>query len=367
MNKTLLYITNGINGAGGLERVLSIKASVLADHYNYEIHIVTLNQRETQLFYNFSKNITYHNILTGSNSIKYAYDYIRQIRAIIKHINPHIISVCDDGLKGFFVPLILGKPCPMIYERHVSKNIEIKEDSKALYKKFIYGLKYKMMLLGAIFYDKFIVLTNDNINEWDLKNIAVISNPLSFYPTETANLENKIVLAVGRQNYQKGYDRLLTSWREVVIKHPDWQLHIYGKFDPTLNLEQLAKELKIEESVKFFEPTKDIVKVYLEASIYVMSSRFEGFGMVLIEAMACGLPVISFDCPCGPRDIIENGVDGILVKNHEIELFSNAIIKLIEDESMRIKLGKNAKTSIKRYLPEYIVPQWDQLFKNLLS
>ena len=107
--------------------------------------------------------------------------------------------------------------------------------------------------------------------------------------------------------------------------------------------------------------------MYQEASIYVMSSRFEGFGMVLTEAMSCGVPVISFDCPCGPNDIIANDKDGILVPNNNINLFSNAIVRLIEDEKSRKTMGAQGNQNVTRYLPEHIVPQWNQLFKSLVK
>ncbi len=361
----LLYITNQICGAAGLERVLSIKTNYLVEKYDYSIHIITLNQNNEPLFYTFNPKIKHHDIKVKGNPLQYIKDYIFGIKKVVKQIKPNVISVCDDGLKGLYLPLLLGKPCPMIYERHVSKNIEFTEENVSYINNLKTKLIHRLMNIGAKHYDKFIVLTKDNINEWLLNNIQVISNPLSFYPNESSKLNNKVVLAVGRQSYQKGYDRLLRSWKKVSLKYPDWVLHIYGKFDKALMLENLATELGVSKSVYFFPPVKDIIQVYLKSSIYVMSSRFEGFGMVLTEAMSCGLPVISYDCPCGPKDIITNDEDGILVPNNNIDLFSKAILTLIEDENTKKRLGAKAKQSAKRYLPEHIVPQWDQLFKSL--
>ncbi|WP_338359640.1 glycosyltransferase family 4 protein [Yeosuana marina] len=363
----LLYITNQICGAAGLERVLSIKTNYLVEKYDYSIHIITLNQNNEPPFYTFNPKIKHHDIKVTGNSLQYIKEYIFGIKRVVKQIKPNVISVCDDGLKGFFLPLLLSKPCPMIYERHVSKNIEFTEEKVSFINNLKTKLTYRLMHAGAKHFHKFIVLTKDNINEWQLNNIQVISNPLSFYPNESSKLNDKVVLAVGRQSYQKGYDRLLKSWKKVSLKHPDWVLHIYGKFDTALMLENLAMELGVSKSVCFFPPVKDIVQVYLKASIYVMSSRFEGFGMVLTEAMSCGLPVISYDCPCGPKDIITNKVNGLLIKNNDIDAFSSAINNLIENESLRLNMGIMAKESVKKYLPDQIVPQWNKLFKTLIS
>ncbi|WP_341214644.1 glycosyltransferase [uncultured Wocania sp.] len=293
----LLYITNQISGSGGLERVLSIKASYLADKLNYEVHIVTLNQGNKSLFYKFSDSLIYHNINALGNPINYFLKYKNGLKKIVDFVKPDIISVCDDGLKGFFVPWFIKKPCPMVYERHVSKNIEIKSDTTSFFQSIKLKFIFALMNLGAKRYNRFIVLTKGNLKEWNLNNLEVISNPLSFYPNKISSLENKTVIAVGKHCHQKGYDRLLKSWEILSEKYPDWKLEVYGSIDKREGLHNLAKELKVDKSVTFFPPEKNIGEKYKSASIYVMSSRYEGFGMVLIEAMAYGVPCVSFDCP----------------------------------------------------------------------
>tara|TARA_R110002096_G_scaffold337215_1_gene530557 strand:+ start:1464 stop:2567 length:1104 start_codon:yes stop_codon:yes gene_type:complete len=362
----LLYITNQICGAGGLERVLSTKASYLAENLEYDVHIITLNQGRASLFYDFSKKIKYHDLCVKGNIFEYFKSYKFGLKSKIKQIQPDIISVCDDGLKGFFTPYIVGKNCPMIYERHASKNIFKNSDRLG----FVQNLKFKVlnkcMHFGARKYDVFVVLTNDNLTEWNLKNLRVLPNPLSFYPDQTAKLINKKVISVGNHGFQKGYDRLLQSWKLVLEKHPDWQLEIYGKIDAHEKHIKYAKELKINKNISFFKPVKNIHDKYKEASIYAMSSRSEGFGMVLIEAMAYGVPCIAFDCPCGPKDIITDNEDGFLVKNGDIAKFAEKLCVLIENQELRLKMGANARIKAKDFLPNKIVPQWDNLFKSLL-
>ncbi|UOB17079.1 glycosyltransferase family 4 protein [Abyssalbus ytuae] len=363
----LLYITNQICGAGGLERVLSIKTRYLAEEFGYEVHIMTINQEGLSLFYNFSEKLIYHNFNAEGNTLQYFLQYLSGLRKVVKTVKPDIISVCDDGLKGFFVPVFTGKPCKMIYERHVSKKIEATSDTPTFLSKLTEDIKYKLMHVGAKKYDKFVVLTNGNINEWKLDNILVISNPLSFSPEKTSPLNNKKVLAVGRQCFQKGYDRLLKSWQKVSHAHPDWKLEIYGKINENEDLNALAHDLKINTTISFFAPIKNIQEKYKKASVYVMSSRSEGFGMVLIEAMAHGVPCVSYDCPHGPADIITDGVDGYLVPNGDIHTFADRIVKLIEDEPKRKEMGKNAVKKTQLFAPDIIIPQWDKLFKSLIE
>lgn len=362
----LLYVTNGINGAGGLERVLSVKASVLAEDYGYEVTILTLNEEHPNSFYTFSSQINLQSIKVVGNPFAYIKSYRKGILACVKEIKPDVIAVCDDGLKGFFIPSLLkNTKIPIIYERHVSKEIEMNA-SFPFWKKTIIKAKWKMMdYLGAHF-SKFIVLTNGNLNEWEsLKNKEVIPNPLSFYPTESSKLNQKKVMAVGKQGYQKGYDLLLEAWAMVVAQCPDWTLEVYGKKEPVARLEELATKLHVENSVAFFDPIRNIQDKYMEASIYVMSSRYEGFGMVLIEAMACGVPCVSFDCNYGPSDIIQNQVDGTIVPNGDVEALAAAIIDLIKNEDKRSTMAKNAKENVKRFMPENVVKQWDVLFKEI--
>lgn len=363
----LLYITNGINGAGGLERVLSVKASYLAENYNYEVTILSLNGNHQNPFYNFSDKIKMRSISVLGNPVRYVLSYRKGIQEVVTAINPDVISVCDDGLKAFFIPKIIGSKIRIVYERHVSKEIEMNEGF-SLSKKIAVKMKWKLMDFLASGFSKFIVLTNGNKKEWNaLKNLLVISNPLSFYPSESSTLQNKKIIAVGKQGYQKGYDLLLQSWQLVHEKFPDWQLEIYGRIAPEFHLDSIAKDLGISDTVFFYPPEKNILSKYLDSSIYVMSSRFEGFGMVLIEAMACGVPCVSFDCNYGPSDIIADGTDGLVVANGNCPALADGLIKLISDDALRISMGQRAKNNVKRYLPETIVEEWDKLFKTLVK
>ena len=365
MSLKLLYITNGINGSGGLERVLSTKASLLATDFNYQVHILVLNNTYKEPFYQFSDKINFHSINVNGNPISYFIKYKKGIKRVLDNIQPDIISVCDDGLKGMLFPLIFGTKTPAIYERHASFDIFKKTENQSSVQKSKLSSYNLLIKYGAKKFDKFIVLTQNNLKEWNLPNLKVIPNPLPFYPKESATLSNKKVIAVGNHSFNKGFDRLLLIWKEIITKHPLWQLEIYGKKNANEELENLAKKYKIEKSVTFLNPVKNIQEKYLDASIFVLPSRSEGFGMVLIEAMACGVPCVAFDCPSGPKDIISDNKDGYIIENGNIESFIAALSILIENKDKRQTMGFLAKENVKRYLPNNIIPQWDKLFKSL--
>ncbi|WP_313214677.1 glycosyltransferase family 4 protein [Soonwooa sp.] len=351
----LLYITNGINGSGGLERVLSIKASYFAEQLGYEVHILVLNNAHENPFYDFSSKIKCHSISVNGNPISYFLKYKRGVQDLVNLLKPDVILVCDDGLKGFFLPSLITTKAKWIYERHAS--IELNKQ-----KGFLGRWSSRLMQMQASKFDSFVVLTNANREEWRAKNVVVIPNPLSFYPKESSDLQSKKMIAVGSHSYNKGFDTLLKIWKNIEQKYPDWQLHLFGKIDKDQTFVKLAETLELK-NVQFHQPSKDIQAEYLKSSIMLLPSRSEGFGMVLIEAMACGVPCISFDCPSGPRDIISDGVDGILVENQNADAFQKAIEQLISNESLRFAMGSKAKERAKAYLPMEILKLWDNLFK----
>lgn len=363
--KNLLYITNAIHGSGGLERVLAVKTNYLINQYGYTISIVTLNSENIQPFYNFNNQINFYNINVSKNLFAYGLQYYKGIKKIIAMVNPHGISVCDDGLKGLLFPMLFGKKIPVIYERHVSKLIEFKAENTPFYNRLFVKIKFKIMdYLGGQFH-KFILLTKGNCKEWNLKNIKVIPNPLPFNPIEKSTLKNKKVLAVGKQSYQKGYDRLLKIWKIAAEQFPDWQLEVYGTKNQLLGLEQMAVTLGLQKSVSFLDPIASIEAKYKEASIYVMSSRYEGFGMVLIEAMSFGIPCISFSCPHGPSDIIINDKNGFLIPDGDTHAFAAKLTELMGNYEKRKSMGAYSKNLVTAYNPKLVSEQWHKLFQSL--
>jgi glycosyltransferase involved in cell wall biosynthesis len=358
----ILYIIPKINNEGGVARVLSVKANYLIGNFGYKVHILTQNDGNNPLFYSFNPKIALHDIVLKGNKIAFFLQYIKALKKNVSTIKPDVIIVCDNGLKAYFIPFVLKTDTPIIFECHGSKYIEEKEQAK-----YFSGTKIKSLFkeFSANKFTKFVALSKESLKEWNVKNGVVISNPLWFRASSFADLKSKKVIIVGRHSYEKGLDRMLLIWQKVIKKHPDWSLEIYGKSNENQELQKLTNTLNINNNVTFFEPVKNINDKYLGASIMVMTSRTEGFGMVLIEAMAIGLPCVAYDCPCGPRAIIQDNKNGFLVENGNIDSFVQKIELLIEDENCRVQMGKNAQVSTEKYNLDSIMQHWKSLFEDL--
>ena len=208
-------------------------------------------------------------------------------------------------------------------------------------------------------------MTEEDKSAWpELQNICVIPDPLSFSPTQYSLLTEKRIIAVGRYVYQKGFDLLLKAWAKIEKQYSDWELVIFGDGN-RVPYEQLMSDLGIDTTRCHLNgPTTDIQKEYINSSIFVLSSRFEGFGMVLIEAMACGLPVVSYACPCGPKDIIKDGEDGLLVDNGNVNALAETMSCLITDDVLRQSMSQAGRRNVRRFNIEQIAQYWKTVFEK---
>ncbi len=358
----LLYITNGITGPGGLERTLSVRARLLAERYGYEIHFVTLGEQGREPFYDFPPSVCIHDIPWDGPTTTRLRGWAQGIAAAAREVRPDVVAVCDDGFKGFFVPWLLrGLDCPIIYERHVSRLIQTggRTPSPTMRAQFA-----AMRALGARF-DRFVVLTPGNIGEWPMKNVEVIPNPVPFYPAQPSAGTRRRVIAVGKISAQKNYGALLAAWKTAHARFPEWSLDLFGSENDGGELRRAIRAAGLQSSFNLHPPTRAIMEEYLASSICAMSSRYEGFGMMLVEAMACGVPCVAFDCPCGPGDIIRHGEDGLLVPAGDTTALADALARLMGDESLRSRLASAARENVRRYAAETVVARWDDLFRML--
>ena len=380
-NKPLKIVccTPALYMAGGVERVLTLKANFFAEHFGYDITIILTEGKDKPLFYPLSDKIKVVNLdigfeeLWACSFLKKIPVYLRKQRLYKKKLTAELMRIHPDITISLLRREInfltsIHDNSKKIGELHVNRanyrNFEAGDSNfiKDIFAKF--WMKSLVSHLNRL--DRFVVLTEEDKLAWkELDNVEVISDPLSFDVNEVSPLTNKRVIAVGRYVYQKGFDLLLQAWSKIEKQIPDWELTIYGMGDRT-PYESLIDCLQIDRNrCHLYGPIEDIKHEYLSSSLFVFSSRFEGFGMVLIEAMACGLPVVSFDCPCGPKDIVSDEEDGVLVENGNIFELTDHMISLMEDDERRKRMSKNALKNVQRYKIEQIARQWKLLFEGL--
>ena len=379
MKKKIVYIVGGLLHPDGMSQVLSQKINYLAEHTNFEMYMILTEKKGMKWYYEMSSKINYINFdinfdeLDTMPFLKKIYYYCKKQRLYknlltdyLIQIHPNITVTAMRREINFINDIKDGSR--KVGEIHFNKNSYRQFDKRYL-PKFICGYITKMwrgkLIKQIRRLDNFIVLSEeDKVNWTEINNIMVIPNPLKHVPNTTSTCDNKDVIAVGRYTYQKGFDLLIKSWSDVQTKHPDWTLNIYGPGDYKL-YQNIARRNDVDDTVHCHKSVKNIYEKYIESSIFVFSSRYEGFGLVLAEAMSCGIPSVSFECPCGPKDIISEGIDGFLVKPDDIKELSNKICFLIEHNEQRKVMGKNASKNMNRFSEEKIMQVWIKLFNEL--
>ena len=375
----IVYCTPALYMAGGVERVLTLKANYFAEHYGYDITIILTEGEGKSLFYPLSKNVKVVNLNIGFEElwtcsfIKKIFVYLKKQYLFKKLLKQELMRIRPD----ITVSLLRREINFLTSIKDGSKKIGELHVNRANYRNFEHGDTNVIKDLFARFWmrslvsklkrlDKFVVLTEEDFYNWpELNNVVVIPDPLTFSSSTYSPLTEKRVIAVGRYVYQKGFDLLLKAWAIVEKECPDWMLTIVGQGERS-QYETLIDELKIDRNnCKLLGPAEQIQDEYMNSSLLVMSSRFEGFGMVLIEAMTCGLPVISFDCPCGPKDIIQDHVDGLLVEKGNIDKLAEAIIWMIQHPEQRKAMATKAIENVQRFRMDQIAEQWKSLFTAL--
>lgn len=377
----IVYCTPALYMAGGVERVLTLKANYMADVLGYDITIILTEGKDKPLFYPLSDKIKVINldvdfeVLWTCSFVKKIFVYLQKQRIFKKRLTEELIRLKPDITVSLLRREInfindIQDGSRKIGELHVNRanyrNFEAGDTNivKRLFAKYwMHNLVSHLKRL-----DRFVVLTEEDKSSWtELSNVEVIPDPLAFDIDQVSPLTNKRVIAVGRYVYQKGFDLLLHAWKLIEQQHPDWELAIYGMGE-RMPYEQLIDKLKIDRNRCHLNgSTPDIKAEYLNSSLFVFSSRFEGFGMVLIEAMACGLPVVSFDCPCGPKDIVRHKEDGLLVPSGRPDLLAEALHQVMGNDSIRQKMATEAINNAKRFQLDGIAMRWKQLFEDVLS
>ena len=374
----IVYVTPALYMAGGVERVLTLKANYFAEHFGYDITIILTEGKGKPFFYPLSPKINVINLdihfeeLWTCSFLKKIWVYLKKQRLFKKALTAELMRIRPD-----ITVSLLRREINFINDiKDGSRKIGELHVNRANYRNFSTQNVGIVKRLFAKFWshnlvahlrclDKLVVLTEKDREAWvELNNVVAIPDPLSLYPIGISPLTEKRVVAVARYSHEKGIDLLLKAWSIVEKRVRDWRLEVYGDGNRT-PYNQLIEELRIDNSRCVLHGRTDNVEAeYVNSSIFVLSSRFEGFGMVLTEAMACGLPVVSFDCPWGPRSIIANGDDGLLVENGNVEALADSLTRLIDDADLRQRVAARGVKNVQRFRVDYIAECWKELFEG---
>ena len=362
----------------GTERILINKMNWLADH-GYDVYALTYEQGAHPFAFPLSDKV--HHIdfnvcffpLYKCNPFKRLWTTVKRRRQLVMKLREFVSQQRPDAMActtyAPFEITALTKVCkslsvPFFIESHSIYAETKKADwlSLILHRNKPFTRDY---LSGA---NRVIALTEGDAKEWRkvTSKVDVIPNMVTFDAAyQHSDLNSQKVIFMGRMEAEKGLSDLLKVWELVHRRCPDWTLHVYGIGSQREWFVNQAEQLNIDICVH--EPVPMISEKYCDSSILLLTSTSEAFGLVLVEAMRCGLPVVAFDCPYGPADIITDGADGFLVKNRDVEAFADRVCQLIEDKVLRQKMGKTAIQSAQRYTPERIMPLWKELFESFLS
>lgn len=376
----ILYIYSEISIKGGTDKVLVEKANYLVNH-GYKVTIVTESQMGHPLSFNldikvnhvdigldFNKQYTQGPLLRLYTYSSLMLKYKKRLKRIIYDKHPDIVITT----MGRSLSLLskIGYKGVLLGEAHTTKlhlrSLHLMEQRGFFYKILAKYMRWNMSRCASKL-DALVLLTIKDADDWKgVTKTYVIPNPVPFYPARSARLNNKQVIMVGRYNDAKGYDYLIPAWEIVHHRHPDWTLQVYGSGELYENVVNWIEDYHLESSIFLHDPTDDIMNKYLESSICVLSSTYEGFSLVILESMACGVPVVSFDCPHGPRNIINNGEDGLLIDYLNVEALAEGICSLIDDDNKRKEMGSNARVNVQRFSKDVVMQQWEKLFSDIV-
>lgn len=369
----VLYVFRSLAYWGGIERILVDKMNNLVSMYDYEVYMLTTDQGCHPVPYQLDQRVHlkdlgirlhqqyhYHGIKRGLIIWKLLRLYKQRLSEELLKINPDVI-VCTTS--NYWDVNILAKikgKTPLVVECHsIFKQTIGQKGIKSRFSDYLYkkGLSYAQTI---------VTLTEKDACDWRKihKYVEVIPNMVHINEGEVSSLMKKHVIWVGRFDYQKRPMEAIKIWQMVYPKHPDWYLDIYGDGEQKDEIEEIAQKLGV--NIRVHQPTAFIFDCYRESSILLSTSLFEPFGLVIPEAMSCGLPVIAYNCPFGPSAIIKDGKNGFLINNNDAQHFADRLSLLMADASLRKEIGQTAVTVSTRYSAGRIMPKWKRLFEEMV-
>lgn len=380
----IAYVLNGIApGGGGIEKITATKANYLAGTGN-EVYLIVSDGKGVD------PSVPLENVTVIDTGVKlYEYDFkpglinfirgkmkvftlYRRLRKTLNEINPDILISVGQSEK-FLLPILAhGKPWHTIREYHFARNYRQSYAGKNIRKLILAWVGYVVERFSPLpCYDITVVLTHQDFEEnWGSSpSVRVIPNPTRLFDCKPSPMNNKRVISISRIQPIKRIEDLIEAWAIIHQQVPDWELEVWGNgpANYTRKLQNRIEQHHLSGCVHLRGRTENVQEALQSASLFAFASAHEGFGLVLIEAMSCGLPCVSYTCPCGPKDLISDGVDGLWVKNGDVQDMADKLLMLIRDEDKRKRMGKAAIEKSKQYSMEKIGQMWLALFEELVS
>lgn len=359
----LLYCIKSLKNSGGMERVLTTKANWLCAN-GHEVHIVTARQKGRKPFFDLDPRV---DLVDLSDKSRFKGRFREKLRQAVSEMDPDI-CISLGGRDAPFLPEVApGRPC--LVEYHFCYDKFFIKYPGPLLKPYAWLRTHRRDKAFSRF-DCLVALTKEDRPAWSsvVRDVRQIYNPVTASSRNgpaASNLNAKRVIAVGRLEKEKNFEDLVLAWKKVSSRHPDWRLDLFGDGSRKGMLRGMISKLGMEGLVTLRGSSGRIASEYLGSSAVVMSSKREGFPLVLVEGSSFGLPLISYDCPTGPSEIIEDGVNGLLVKTGDTARLSDAICRVIEDEDLRKRMGAAALRTSQRFSLPVIMGQWIRLFSEL--
>lgn len=361
----IVYCLDSLIPSGGTERVATTKMNWLSEHPEHQVWVVTLKEDGMPFFF-LNQHVTRVMLDINPGDKK---RYRAALSQVLNEIKPDV-AIAVAGLSIDVLPSI-HDGSKKVMEFHFTKNFLVNfvngmRNDRLHYLRLakMYYLQWQLARKARRF-DCFVGLTKRDVQLWgNPKNMTYIYNPLSFRSAKKSTCENKNIIAVGSWTPAKGMDQLLEAFGPIAHQYPDWTVDLYGAGQDEQLLKEIIKKYGMERQVHMHAPCKNIGEKLVEASIYAFPSRTDGFGLVITEAMECGLPTVAMDCECGPREIVTERT-GIIVADRDILAFRKALSLLIDGENLRKELGRNATKDVYRFYCDNIMAQWVNLFNQL--
>lgn len=377
----IVYVYPHYRNFGGTERVLIDKMNYFASQEGYDVFSVTHEQGNYPMVYKMSPQVKhidlglcygplfqYNRVVRIYKGMQYDKLLKSRYDELMQSLKPDIVIATTYYHNLISIVGSCSVPYVRILESHIGKRYILNnnpDDRKCVLRWLHTSFLMNSITRSARHYDLLVSLIDEDMKEWSkFVKTAVISNVVHLNPTDKiSDSMSRRIIFVGRYTELKGIGDLFKVWKLVHQKHPDWRLDLYGEGHMMGKLVYEAKHLNI--GIEVHKPCSDIFDKYLESSIFVLTSVFESFCLVIPEAMSCGLPVVAFDCPYGPKHIIEDGKTGFLIPNRDISCYADKLCELIESYDLRKKMGEAAVVSSQRYSFDKVMPLWKNIFEKL--